>query len=75
MKHVYDLREQAGGALERLKGISDQEWLDGTINDMTTYGIFVAVVPPEGTEPVVGFLHKSRIGKDFDANDAYIGKD
>uniref|UniRef100_A0A7S4SG78 S1 motif domain-containing protein n=1 Tax=Alexandrium monilatum TaxID=311494 RepID=A0A7S4SG78_9DINO len=42
-----------------LEGVSPDEWLEGEITSLTTWGAFVAVPPPSGGDPVIGMLHKS----------------
>jgi len=63
-------RREAAPNAAALEGVGPDAWLDGEVTALTTWGAFVAVVPPSGEgNPVVGMVHKTNFNDGF-ADDA-----
>lgn len=48
-----------------LAEVPADQWLDGVVNSMTTWGVFVRVQPPLGGEPLLVLLHKDDFKEGF----------
>jgi len=53
------------GSVSAFAEVSPNEWLDGEVQGMTKWGVFVEVSPPRGGQAVAGLLHKEAIKEDL----------
>jgi len=70
----YDVPAQADANVSGFVGIPSDMWLDGTINDMSAAGIFVALTAPGEMQKISGFLHKSQIKTGYTSRAILGGK-
>lgn len=52
------------GSVDPFTRVSAGKWLDGEVQGMTKWGVFVDVIPPSGGPPFAGLVHRDTLTED-----------